>query len=167
MHCFKDAGGRDWTVEVTVASIRRVRALLKIDLLALVKEGFKPLAELLSDPCALVDVLYVLCKVEADARQVSDEDFGRLMAGDVLEAATDAFLGSFADFFPDARLRSSLKETFRKGKKVRDLAATRLEKETTALSPEKIFDDLLRQAHLTSNGSAGSSLASAALTPDP
>ncbi len=89
------------------------------------------------------------------------------MAGDVLEAATDAFLGSFADFFPDARLRSSLKETFRKGKKVRDLAATRLEKQTTALNPEKIFDDLLRQAHLTSNGSAGNSLESAALTQDP
>jgi hypothetical protein len=51
----------------------------------------------------LVDVLYAVCKEEADSRNVSDEEFGRSMAGDAIEFATAALLDEIIDFFPEAK----------------------------------------------------------------
>ena len=48
-------------------------------------------------------MLYVLCKPEADERNVSDEDFGRAMAGDAIEQATTTLLEELVDFFPKGR----------------------------------------------------------------
>ena len=61
------------------------------------------LDRLASDPVLLVDVLYAVCKPEADAQNVSDEDFGRAMAGDAIEHATTALLDEVIDFFPQAK----------------------------------------------------------------
>jgi hypothetical protein len=55
------------------------------------------------DPCLLCDILFCLVKPEADAKGITDEDFGRALAGDALGAATDALLGEIADFFPKGR----------------------------------------------------------------
>ena len=54
-------------------------------------------------PCLLCDILFCLVKPEADAKSISDEDFGRALAGDALGAATDALLQEIADFFPKGR----------------------------------------------------------------
>ena len=103
MHTFTDNADRTWTVAINVAAIKRVRGLVQVDLYKLIDDGFKPLAELIADPVRLADVLYCLCKDEADARQVSDEDFGRALAGDAITLAADAFVEELIDFFPDAR----------------------------------------------------------------
>ena len=52
------------------------------------------------DPVLLVDLLYCICKVQADAAGVTDEEFGAGLAGDSIQAATDAFLDELIDFFP-------------------------------------------------------------------
>lgn len=70
---------------------------MAIDLYQLVNDGFTSLAKLVSDPVQLADVLYCLCKVEAEARQVSDEDFGRGLAGDAITLAADAFVEELID----------------------------------------------------------------------
>ena len=61
------------------------------------------LEQLANDPVLLVDVLYAVCKSEADSKNVSDEDFGRAMAGDAIEHATAALLDEIIDFFPEAK----------------------------------------------------------------
>ncbi len=101
MALFKDAANRTWIVAVTVADIRRVKKLLDVNLYRLMDEGFKGLGELLDDPLRLVDVLFVLVSDQAAAQKVSDEDFGRALAGEAYGAARQALQDAFVDFFPE------------------------------------------------------------------
>jgi hypothetical protein len=98
MKTFRDNKRRVWTLEVNVAAIKRVRGLCKVDLNSIVEVDSenRPTARLLeqlsSDPVLLVDVLYAICKPEADKQGVTDEEFGEAMAGDAIEQATEALL---------------------------------------------------------------------------
>lgn len=118
MQTFRDNAGRTWTVQVNVHAIKQVRAVLGIDLYAMIEDGLRKLGELLSDPVALVDVLYVLCRDEADKLGVSDEDFGRAMAGEAIERAADAFVEAFTDFFPNPRVRAGIRKVTDAGRAV-------------------------------------------------
>ena len=57
MKTFQDNAGRTWTVAVNVDGIRRVRSLLGVNLLDVLDDGCKLLAQLHDDPVLLVDVL--------------------------------------------------------------------------------------------------------------
>lgn len=103
MKAFKDNADRSWSVNINVATIKRVRGLLNIDLMEAVDGNL--LERLVTDPVLLCDVIYVVCKSEADEAGVSDEQFGQAMAGDALELATAALLESLVEFFPLAKRR--------------------------------------------------------------
>ena len=99
---FRDNAGRTWTVELNVDAIKRVRSLLGLDLL-----GEAPtLLRLAADPVLLVDTLFVVCRPEANERYVTDEDFGRAMAGDALGAAAEALTQALSDFYQSPRDRA-------------------------------------------------------------
>ena len=101
MHTFNDTLGRTWTVTITVDAIRRVRSLLDINLLDAI-EG-KLLERLVMDPVLLCDILFALVQPEAQVKNISDEEFGKSLGGDVLDHATTALLEELVDFFPSAR----------------------------------------------------------------
>jgi len=101
MLTFRDNANRTWTVAVTVASVKRVRAMVGLDLLD-AGEG-RVFDRLATDPVLLVDVLYAVCKPELDAAGVTDEQFGEALAGDAIDRATDALLEDLVAFFPTAR----------------------------------------------------------------
>ena len=103
MQTFRDTTGRVWTISVDVSAIKRVRALLNVDLLEAVED--KLLCRLSTDPILLCDVVYALCKPDADTAGVSDEDFGRAMSGDALDEATTGLLQELVDFFPLGKRR--------------------------------------------------------------
>jgi hypothetical protein len=103
MKTFADTAARTWAIIVNVAAVKRVRELLQVNLLEIADQKAKLLERLVDDPCLLCDILFCLVKPEADAKGVSDEDFGRGLAGDALGAATDALLSEIADFFPKGR----------------------------------------------------------------
>jgi hypothetical protein len=106
MKTFSDNAARTWTVQVNVDAIKRVRDLAQVNLLEVVDgntQGVGLLGRLVSDPILLCDVIYALCKPEADAKSVSDVDFGRAMAGDAIDAATTALLEELVGFFPQGR----------------------------------------------------------------
>lgn len=141
MKSFTDNAGNVWTLSVNVAAIKRVRALCGVDLNSIVElneknePSTKLLHQLATDPVLLVDVLYAVCKPEADAKNVSDEDFGRAMAGDAIEHATNALLDEVIDFFPEAK-----RQAFRK-----ILSATRrfenvVKNRMTAILEDKDFE---------------------------
>ncbi|MDW8266762.1 MAG: hypothetical protein RMJ52_15670, partial [Gemmataceae bacterium] len=98
---------------------KRVHGRLLINLYQLLDDHLKGLGELLGDPVQLVDVLYVLCQGEANVRQVSDEDLGRVIFGDAIHRATEAFLQELIDFFPDPRGRQALTTILTEARKVR------------------------------------------------
>jgi len=101
MKVFKDTAGREWQVAINVAAVKRVRSLIDVDLMGILDGTL--LEKLISDPVLLCDVVYCLVKPEADAKSVSDEDFGKAMGGDALEHATQALLEELADFFPQQK----------------------------------------------------------------
>lgn len=129
MHAFKDSSGRSWTVAINVATVKRVRALVSVDLYAVLDDNAKPLGELLADPVKFVDVLYVVCKPEADATGVTDEAFGTSLGGDALLEAADTFVEALVDFFPQARAREALRKLIAAGKTIRKIIAGKAEAE--------------------------------------
>jgi len=98
MHTFTDTAGRTWTLTVHVDALKRVRALVGVDLVEAVTGDLW--ARLLADPVLLCDVCFALAKPEADAQKVSDEAFGRSMAGDALGTALAALQEELLGFFP-------------------------------------------------------------------
>lgn len=153
MKTFLDNAGRTWTVTVNVDAIRRVRGLIQVDLLEVI-EG-KLLERLLADPILLCDVIYCLCKPEADAQGVADSDFGRAMAGDAIDGATTALLEELVGFFPQEKRRVLSKAMA----KLRNLQTAALQVVEARLdSPE--LEARLRQQLGSLSGSAPGSSAS-------
>ena len=112
MKPFTDSQGRTWNVTVNVGAIKRVRDVLGVDLLDVANGDL--LSRLADDPCLLVDVLFVLSKPEADAKGITDEDFGRGMVGGVLDEASAALMKELLDFFPSAQRARALGKMARK-----------------------------------------------------
>ena len=159
MKSFKDNAGRTWTISIHVAAVKKLRGLLGIDLYSLVDDRFQGLAKLLGDPVSLVDVIFVLCKEEADKLGVSDEDFGRDMAGDAILLASEAFVEELTDFFPDPRVRAGLKKVIQASMRMRDSLMTQMEHQIDSIDPEDEARKLIE--------SSGSSPASPVSTPAP
>jgi hypothetical protein len=159
MHSFVDNSRRTWEVAINVAAVKRIRGLLGIDLYSLVDDGFKSLSKLVSDPVTLADVLYCLCKDQADKQSITDEDFGRALAGDAITQAADAFVEELIDFFPDARARASLRKAIEAGKTVRDKVLSHAERILDSIDPE-----VEAQKWISSSGTLPES---SVVTPDP
>lgn len=121
MPTFK-AGGREWMLTVNVGTVKAVRAALNINLLDLLPSGDGPgVMAKLADPCILVDVLWVLCREQAEKVSLTDAQFGAMFDGESIEAATLALFHGIADFFPAAR-RDLLRKVLGKDREVRDAA---------------------------------------------
>jgi hypothetical protein len=131
MRTFTDNAGRQWQVEINVAALKRVRGLVRVDLMQPIEGTGGLLERLVRDPVLLCDVVYALCKPEADAKSISDEDFGRAMAGDAIEHATAAVLEELVAFCPSPRDRANLGRVLQATREVmdkaRDLATRRID----------------------------------------
>jgi hypothetical protein len=157
MKTFTDALDRSWQITINVSAVKRVRQALDVNLLDVA--GGDLLGRLADDPCLLVDVLYVLCRPEADAKGVSDEDFGRAMVGDALDGASSALMKELLDFFPRAqRARALAKMVLAMNEQKAEIAEA-----AAALKPLAEAE----AAAKTPGDSSGGSPASAASTPDP
>ncbi|QOJ04334.1 MAG: hypothetical protein HRU71_12925 [Planctomycetia bacterium] len=165
MKTFTDNQNRVWTLAVTVDAIKRVRALLGIDLMQVI-EG-KLIERLSLDPILLCDVVYAICKPEADGRSVNDEEFGRAMAGNAIEQASAALLEDLVDFFPSpidrANLRQVLTATNEAMNKARDAIHARLE----SLDVDQVVAQALASAGSLSGNARESSASSPAASPSP
>ncbi len=160
MKTFKDTAGRTWTVAINVATVRRVKDLLGEDLLSAV--GGDLVDRLSVDPVLLCNIIYVVCKEEADAKSISDEDFGKAMAGDAIEQATTAFLEDLADFFPGRRGRL-LKKALDKLNALQERAFDVAETKIDGPEVEERFQAALKDSGVLS----GSSPAPSESTPTP
>jgi len=159
MHTFRDADEREWIVSVDVASVKRCRDLLDVDLL----DAQTTLQRLMVDPITLVDCLYITCKPQADERGISDEQFAAAMRGRVIAKAKDALIQEVVDFFPEEADRENLSIAIGKfnemAGRTRDLIRAKLD------SPE-LAQEI--EAALSAVGSSfGSSPENSASTPAP
>lgn len=141
MKTFNDNQNRTWTVAVTVGSIKRVKDLLGVNLLEAVTGDL--IEKLETDVILLVDILYILCKEEADAKSVTDVQFGESLSGDSLEFATDAFLGELIDFFPQAK-RQIFRKAWSKQKEAEKIAMEKILMKIETVQTEKIIEEKLK-----------------------
>lgn len=109
-----DNKGNVWHTAVTIADIKRVKALTGCDLLT--AYGGKLADTMAEDPVLLGDVLYALHKPEADKAGIDDVAFGEGLAGDAIGEAVNAMMLALADFFPSSQ-RELRRELWQKAKK--------------------------------------------------
>lgn len=157
MRTFKDNAGRTWTISLTVAAVRRVRDLAKVDLLDLANG--RVIERLVADPITLCDVLYAACKPQADAESVTDEQFGEAMAGDAIEHASKALVEELIQFFPNARERAALSRVVQTMDAAMDRARTLVERRIESGEIEKAVESAMAPptAGLSSSDSPESS----------
>lgn len=152
---FVDSAGRTWSIVITVATLRRVKHALRVQLLDAVNPDAKLCAQLGLDACLLADCLYLVCEEQCRDRGVSDEEFGRALAGDAIGEAAEALLRGIADFFPNRAQRMARHRLLDRGTKLlRTL-------EQTAMGGEPTFEAALTSfAERLSTGNASASPAS-------
>jgi len=120
---FTDGAGRTWSVAVNVDALQRVRDVLKCDPLDV--EQFVP--RIIDDPIFLCDVVYCICKPQAETANVSDVEFRRAMGGDSLLQAQTAFLEELADFFPSLAKRKAVRVVLQKYAELQEKVASLVE----------------------------------------
>lgn len=154
MKTFIDNKNRTWTVAINVATVKQLRDLMNINLMESITGDL--IERLKSDPIFLVDVLYVICKKQADELKVSDVDFGEAMAGDAISNATDAFLEDVIDFFPSLK-RGPLRRAFQKCSEAEAMAVQEAERRVDSLDVKKIVGEKLKSITGFSGNSEASS----------
>jgi len=158
---FVDTKGKQWELAITVGAIKRVRGLLEIDLTDLTgprSAGGDPLmTELQLDLVLLVDVIYVICKPQADEADISDEQFAELLAGGSIYAARQAFWEALLDFFHQVHRQDQAK-AIQKQMRLVDAMVNKTSRDVDAID----LDGLLNEA---SSANATGSPASPASAP--
>lgn len=167
MRTFKDNQDREWTVEITVAAIKRVRGLAGVDLMEVLEGSNGLIEKLVRDPVLLCDVIYAACKPQADERQITDEAFGASMAGDAIEHATAALLEELVDFCPSPRDRANLGRVLKATRDVMDKARDVVERRIDELIDGGALERAVLEAvpptvEAAAGGSCGSAPASSA-----
>lgn len=100
MAAFKDTNGAEWHVIVHAESVEDVKAARGIDLRS--PGAFNRLAD---DVILTVDVLWVLCREQAELAGISSKQFGELLAG-VMPQAAAALIAATLDSLPASQRRS-------------------------------------------------------------
>lgn len=115
MTTFNDKTKTPWTLELTVGSARRVKADTTVDLVNIIsldgdgKASMKTLEKLIEDPFALVNVIFSLCKPQAEKAGITDEAFAELLDADAVEAAANALVEEIINFTPAAKRKALTK----------------------------------------------------------
>ena len=103
MQKFVDRAGRIGIVDIDNTTLRRVKTLTGVHLLEAIDGDL--ITRLSTDPLLLGDVLYAICKPQADQPQITDEAFGEGLAGNSIDDATGALLEALINYFPESRRR--------------------------------------------------------------
>jgi hypothetical protein len=156
MRKFQDTRGRTWLLAIHAPAIKRVRALLGVDLMEAAGSGL--LTRMGMDVVLLVDVLYALCEPQAREMGVGDVEFGESLDGDAIDAATDAFLDELMGFFRK-RPRLLLKRSLERGAQLMEMGLT---KAGQALESGRLDEAL---ALASTDGTPGASSTSAPASP--
>ena len=99
MRTFKDKAGRNWTVGINLATAKRLRDTLNVDLLQ-PEVGDPPLLTRLgTDEILLGEVLCCLLSDQFEAHKVGADDVLAAFDGEILLAAQEAFYEDLVDFF--------------------------------------------------------------------
>lgn len=165
MQKFIDRRGRVWIVDIDNTTLRRVKALTDVRLLDAIDADL--ISQLSSDPLILGDVLFAICKPQADQQDVGDESFAEGLAGDSIDEACKALVDALVSYFPESR-RRLLRKAADKQKMIETRGLEAIEKRLDDPNlVDRIVEDIERKLAVpTSSVSSSDSPASLASTPD-
>ena len=105
----------------------------------------------------LVDLIYLGCKTQCDERGTTDEQFGRLLGGEVIARAEDAFWSALLFFFRGDR-KESLKTQLDLAKRAEAAAMSELTEERKQKLTEAVRAEvaLFLDAQLEESATSGS-----------
>jgi hypothetical protein len=112
MRTFTDSAGHAWQVVINTNSIKRAKAASGANLVDILDGELY--ARLLLDPVLVCQIAYGVCRLEAESRKFSEEDFYAALTGDAIAAARRAILEDLSDFFPNP-IRGSLQSALAGG----------------------------------------------------
>lgn len=120
---FIDADGRFWPTTITADVVRLLRGI-NTDLAAVMADPLGPRKVFVDGSRdgmrKAVEVLYLACEAQVEARGVSPEDFALLLARPAtFEAALVALLKSLAAYYPDSPAAKTLSRTLPKWRPAR------------------------------------------------
>ena len=95
-----------------------MRKGLGIDLFNAFAGDYALYSAVVSDVEKLVGVAYILCRDQITQAGLTEEDFGKGVAGDSLRGLADAFSEALVDFFPNARGRDVVRATLVKAQEL-------------------------------------------------
>ncbi len=84
-------------MDIDNTTLRRVKTLTGVHLLEAIDGDL--ITRLSTDPLLLGDVLFAICKPQADQQQITDEAFGEGLAGNSIDDATGALLEALINYF--------------------------------------------------------------------
>ncbi|MEO1617639.1 MAG: hypothetical protein AAFV88_17445 [Planctomycetota bacterium] len=143
MQKFIDRRGRVWIVDIDNTTLRRVKALTDVRLLDAIDGDL--VTGLSSDPLLLGDVLFAICKPQADQQDVDDEAFAEGLAGDSIDEACKALVDALVAYFPESR-RRLLRKAADKQKMIEMRGLEAIEKRLDDPNlVDRIVDDLERK----------------------
>lgn len=142
---FKDNTGREWTVEISVATTMRLRAE-GLNFYEMRDNGYKKLIDVLMDDVDLSKWLYAILKPEAEKAGVDAEAFYVALGGDALNAACNALKESVLFFIRNAETRSDLQRAFDNLKRVEDFRA-RKTREAMDMLMEMGMEEMEKEAN--------------------
>ena len=165
MQKFIDRRGRVWIVDIDNTTLRRVRALTDVRLLDAIDGDL--VTRLSSDPLLLGDVLFAICKPQADQQDVDDESFAEGLAGDSIDEACKALVDALVAYFPESR-RRLLRKAADKQKMIETRGLAAIEKRLDDPNlVDRIVEDLERKLAVpTLSDSSSDWPASSESTPD-
>ena len=172
MERFKDRTGREWNIDLNVTVVKRVyeetrttdgQGVLRTDVADKVPAGDTRLIDRLTgEPFLLAQVLWLVCRDQAEADGIGEEDFGRSLTGDHIEAAGEALLDEIANFCPN-RSRQRMQKILRLG---REIASTTEDQLDASLKPLNV-KQLKKMVQDRATAASGSSPEGSASTPAP
>ena len=137
MKKFTDKNKNDWILNLTVGTAKRVKADCGIDLINIIdiKTGAEKsiLEELATNPILLVDVLFSLCRKQAEEKGIDDFAFADIFDGETIQNASEALVEEIINFSPPVT-KKILMKIYEKNKQV--MGENEKELEAILESPE-------------------------------
>jgi len=100
MATFKDREKTSWVLDINTTVLKRARSE-GFDIPKGIADG-SLLETCIQDEIYLVDLIYILCKPQAESRKITDEQFGELVGtGPVIKEAVTALMEALTDFYQD------------------------------------------------------------------
>jgi hypothetical protein len=150
MSKFKTIDGKEWVIDVTYLTVKRVRDLCGVNLLDICNLDKESLSGWVADDLKVLEVVCAVVRPQLAGIDMSDEDFFAACDGGTLKEAVERLVDQVSDFFQEPR-KGLVKKVIRK------LRETEKKMEAQA---EKAIDAALSQfdfeAALAMHGSSGS-----------